>query len=427
MSENLQSQVDRREFLQTGALAAASTAVLGHAATGRGQDAPAADAKTVLPTRKLGKTGVDVTMLNIGTGAWRTTGAAGSDRLLRLAYANGIRYIDTANAYRTEPFVAKYFKDNPAARKDTFLVTKDTPKPPSDMIGMLDKRLETLQLDSVDLFFFHGLGDDHTTDQAMEFFTGKEFKETAEKIRKSGKAKFVGFSCHHANKAMYIEAAAKAGFVDAIMVAYTPWATKEHPINKALDLAHEKGIGLISMKQLAGVQAPGMGVPQYKSRDEMLADVPNHVPSLKGKGFSNYQMLLQAIWSDERIASCCVSMTKTEQITENVAAARKFEPLKEAQLREIHEMFLASAPTLCANCDGSCSRAAGTTAPLGDLARFLTYHQHHGMRAEARRLYQGLSDAARDWQGADLAAAQAACPSHLNFSEILPAADRYLA
>ena len=415
MNDILQTQVKRREFLQAGAVVAASTAVIGGAST----TAKAADDKAILPTRKLGKTGVDVTMLNVGTGAWRNTGAAGSDRLLRLAYANGVRYIDTADAYRTEPYVAKFFKDNPANRKDTFLVTKDTPKTPSQLVEMLDKRLETLQLDSVDMFFFHGLGDHHTPDECMEIIKGKEFKETADKIRASGKAKFVGFSVHHPMKAEFIELAAKQGYIDAIMVAYTPWAGPDHPINKALDAAHKAGIGLISMKQLLGTK--------QMTKAEMLADVPNHVPSLKDKGFSHYQMLLQAIWSDERIASCCVSMTSTEQITENSAAARKFEPLKAAELDGIRRMFLESKPTMCANCDGRCAEAAGTTAALGDLARFFAYHQQHGSRAEARRFYRELTDAARDWKGADLAAAQTACPSNLDFAAILPEVERYLA
>ena len=419
MSDILQEQVKRREFLQASAVVAAGTAVIGAGTTARADDAKPADGKSVLPMRKLGKTGVQVTMLNVGTGAWRNSGAAGADRLLRLAHANGIRYIDTADAYRTEPYVAKYFKDNPEARKDTFVVTKDTPKAPGQMFEMLDRRLATLQLDSVDMFFFHGLGDHHTPDECMEIIKGQEFKQIADKIRASGKAKFVGFSVHHPMKAEFIELAAKQGYIDAIMVAYTPWAGKDHPINKALDAAHAAGIGLISMKQLAGTK--------QMSKVEMLADVPNHVPTLKDKGFSPYQMLLQAIWSDERIASCCVSMTSTEQITENTAAARKFEPLKAAELDGLRRMFLDSKPTMCANCDGRCAEAAGTTAALGDLARFLTYHQHHGIRAEARRFYRELSDAARDWKGADLAAAQAACPSNLNFAEILPEAERYLA
>ena len=59
---------------------------------------------------------------------------------------------------------------------------------------MLDKRLEALATDYVDLFFIHGLGDDHSLDDAINFVKCQEFKETAEAIRKSGKAKFVGFS-----------------------------------------------------------------------------------------------------------------------------------------------------------------------------------------------------------------------------------------
>ena len=49
-----------------------------------------------------------------------------------------------------------------------------------------------------------------------------------------------------------VTTAAEAGVVDMIMVKYNAFATKDHPFNKALDAAHAKGIGLISMKQLAG-------------------------------------------------------------------------------------------------------------------------------------------------------------------------------
>ncbi len=416
MSEIERSQVDRREFLQAGTLAAASAAVIG-SGTGAalGADDPAAPAG-ILPTRKLGKTGVDVTILNVGTGAWRNSGATTANALLRRVYAAGVRYIDTAKAYKTEPYVAKFFKDMPEARKDTFVVTKDTPKRASEMPAMLDARLADLQLDSVDMFFFHGLGDHHTTAECIEILKSDEFKVAADTIRKSGKAKFFGFSCHHKDKALMIETAAQMGVVDAIMVAYTPWAAKDDAINKALDAAHSKGIGLISMKQLTG-----------PNKDKFLADVPNHVPSLKDKGFSPYQMLLQAIWSDERISSCCVSMTQNQQITENTTAARKFEPLTVVEMEQIRERFLASSPTMCANCDGRCSVAAGTEARLGDIARFLTYFEERGTRGDARREFAALPEAHRDWTGADLAAAQAACSSNLNFSEILPRAERYLA
>jgi hypothetical protein len=82
---------------------------------------------------------------------------------------------------------------------------------------------------------------------------------------------------------------------------------------------------------------------------------------------------------------------------------------------------------LCADCDGRCSIAAGTKAELGNLTRFLTYHEHHGDRSMARRLYSELAPEARDWSGADLEAARAACPNRLDFARLLPEVERHLA
>ena len=71
-------------------------------------------------------------------------------------------------------------------------------------------------------------------------------------------------------------------------------------------------------------------------------------------------------------------------------------------------------------------RAAGTDARLGDLTRFLTYHEHHGARRHARDAYAQLTEEERNWQGADLGAARAACPTKLDFAQLLPEVDRLL-
>ena len=408
-TQSTMNGIDRREFLQAGTLATASAVAVGSASPSLGDEPKAS--KTTLPTRKLGKTGVDVTILNQGT--WQ---APGLDRILRFAYANGVRYFDTAKSYGSEPGIAKWFQAMPEVRKEVFLVTKDSPRTPAQMLGMLQQRCRTLQVDHVDLFFIHALGDHHTADEAIAIPKSREFKDAVAAIKKSGLAKFVGFSTHHANRAQIIEAAAEGGIADAIMLQYTPWLESDHPLNRALDAAHAKGIGLISMKQVSGPEP-----------EQFLAQVPNHVPGLKAKGLSPFQGLLHAIWTDERIATCCVSMRNLAQISQNADAARRFEPLQQAEIRQLKEAFIASSPSLCADCDGRCARAGGTDAALGDLTRYLTYHQHHGQRAEARRLYAEMAEGARDWKGADLAAAQAACPSHLNFSELLPKAERHLA
>ena len=420
MSHDETTGTDRRAFLQTGALATAAALA---AAPGARAQAPAQDAAPekakVLPTRKLGRTGLDITLLELGSGGLREKSVL--DRMLRLAFAAGVRTFDTAKAYGTEPGFKTWFERSPEVRKQITLVTKDGPKSPNDMIAMLDKRLEALGTDYVDLFFIHGLGDDQkSADEAINLVTSREFKETAEAIRKSGKAKFVGFSTHHKDRAAIIEGAAKAGYVDAIMLQYTPWMGKDEPLNKALDAAHKAGIGLLSMKQVAGRFPTG-------AKFNVLEEVVKRVPMLQEKGLKPYQGLLHAIWTDERISGSCVSLKTTDQLREGADAARRFEPLKEADIRALRDAVIAYNPTMCADCDGRCSLAAGTKAELGNLTRFYTYHEHHGERVEARRQYAGLSHEARDWSGADLDAARAACPSKLNFAELLPKTDDLLA
>jgi hypothetical protein len=120
-------------------------------------------------------------------------------------------------------------------------------------------------------------------------------------------------------------------------------------------------------------------------------------------------------------------MRNTDQIRENVAAAKTYKPLLKAEIDALRDAFLAAGPMMCADCDGRCQVAGKTDARLGYLARFLTYHEHHGDRQAARANYAALTEAERNWQGADLEAARAACPSGLDFAKLLPKVDEKLA
>ncbi len=400
--------INRRGFLGTGAGALAAAATLGDSSSAAAE-APAETKKVAdeLAKRPLGRTGVQVSMLSLGT--WLSPGG---ERLLRYAWANGIRYIDTAKSYGSEPMIARWLNGMPGARKDLFLVTKDQPNTPQQLIAQLDQRLEALQTDYVDLIFLHALGD-RNFDLEMQWVMSPEFKQVADVIRKSGKAKFVGFSTHHPQRALLLQAAVAGGFVDAIMLQNNPWIAQDDDMNRALDACYNRGIGLISMKQVAG--------------NMNLNEVGLQLPEFTVKGLTPYQALLQAIWTDERFSSVCVSMRNTDQIRENAAAARLFQPLTTSEIDRLRDACIAAGPTMCASCDGRCSRAAGTTAELGNLTRFLTYHDHHGYRAEARRLYAQLEPAARDWQGADLEAARQACTNKLDFARLLPRVVEHLA
>ena len=362
MNEPHSNPVDRREFLQAGIAATAATGLIAENAGAQEPKAGTTSTKPILAKRKLGNTGVEVTLLNHGT----VGEPAGLNRLLRAAYAEGVRYFDTAEGYKnSEKVIGEWLAAMPEVRKNIFLATKSHVHSPMDMLKKLDQRLERLQTDYVDLLFFHGLSSAET-----DWPKSKELKEAIAALKKTGKVKFVGFSTHDAKIAQQIQNAAEGGFVDVIMLKYTPWLDKNAPLNKALDACHAKNIGLVSMKQLGG-------------QTQFTAE---HVPSIKAKGLTPAQGLLQAIWTDERFSASCVTLRNTEQIRENADAVRRFEPLKQAEIDELRDAVLASNPTMCPGCDGRCSLAGGTKAKLGDLARFYTYYDSHGMRSRCPRV-----------------------------------------
>jgi predicted aldo/keto reductase-like oxidoreductase len=360
----------------------------------------------------LGRTGVNVTLLNAGT--LRMPGSL--DRLLRFEYSRGVRFFDTAASYGTESGFKKWFAADPQVRSQIVLATKDGVARPRDMIKRIDHRLEALGTDYIDLLYFHALSgkelDHGLGGSEMDWPTSKEMKETIEAIKKTGKVKFVGFATHDIRRAEQLEAAARGGLMDVVMIAMNPWLEKDSRLNRALDECYEKKVGLIAMKLVAG---------------HLQKRVRFEAPMLKQRGLNAYQGVLQAIWSDERIASACVTMVNTDQVNENTDAARRYKPMDQSEIQELRLAFLSAGPMMCAACDGRCGHAAGTEARLGDLTRFLTYHEHHGSRRQAREAYANLTEEERNWHDADLQAAREACPTRLDFAQLLPEVDRLLA
>ena len=121
------------------------------------------------------------------------------------------------------------------------------------------------------------------------------------------------------------------------------------------------------MKQIAGHYLGD------RPQGNILDDVKRRVPVLAEKKFTPYQGLLHAIWTDERMSAVCTTMRNADHIRENTDAARRFEPLKEADIRQLRDATLAHDPMLCPlqrpvlNCRGHPSRV-GQPHALSDLS-----------------------------------------------------------
>jgi hypothetical protein len=150
MSRN---EITRRRFLEKAA-ALASTVSL----SGLGLQAYAEETKrTAVDQVSLGKTGLRLSRLGIGTGTkggsiQRGLGREGFNRLLRYAYDQGITYIDTADSYKTHGMVREAIKGLP--REKLFIQTK-MPGMPGEPLEVLDRYRKELGVDYIDSLLTH--------------------------------------------------------------------------------------------------------------------------------------------------------------------------------------------------------------------------------------------------------------------------------
>jgi len=403
MRKNLSSS--RRNFLKSTLTLPVALAAAPGLLTQTAFTASAAPASDPLPRRQLGKNGPQVTMLNLGGMM-----TALSPDYLDIAWAMGIRYFDTADCYlkgKSEKIIGEWLAKHPERRKEIFLVSKDHPKnSPEELLQMIDKRLAACGTDYLDAFYIHGIGGAGK----LEWPKGEVYKKTAEALKKSGKARMVGFSCHDGLLTDYLNAAAQGGFLDIIMLAYNPFYEKGGAFDQALDACHQAGIGLVAMKTM-----------------RQTKDVPMRLPEFDKLGLTTHQAILQATWSDPRIASICNSIENVDQMQSSAAAARSYkDPLKLAHLELLKETIIASRRTMCTGCPSCTEFARQTDFAFHDISRFVTYYEQDG-NTEAREFYHALPAALRDASQANLAALRDGCQFKTDYPEIIRRAKHYFA
>ncbi len=143
-------ELSRREFIARTAAVAGGVLLAPLVA----RAAAGAAKRTAADQVTLGKTGIKLSRLGIGTGSTngniqRALGKDGFNRLLRYAYDQGITYIDTADAYKTHTYVCDAIKGLP--RDKLFIQSKmvGVPEKPLEVLDRFRKELGVEYIDSV--------------------------------------------------------------------------------------------------------------------------------------------------------------------------------------------------------------------------------------------------------------------------------------
>ena len=396
---------NRRDFLRTAAAAggAAATAESLACAAPPGLSTPA------LPEVTLGKTGTKVTVLGMGT-AW-----ALQPSFLQASLRAGVRYIDCAEGYEggnCERLVGAVL-ERTKLRTEVYLATKNShakvggPGAYQAYDKRLNGSLERLRTDYVDCYYLHGL-----EGREIPLLYDPDVKAAFEKLKKSGKIRFSGVSCHDRQLPEIVTAAAKCGWIDQIMIQYNYRTMNGDNIRRALDAATNANLGMVAMKTQGG------------AGDFQEIDAAPNFNRFIEKGFKKEQAAIKTVFAEQRMHAVVSEMTNRDMLRENIAAAS--EPVLSARDQKLLEEYrLATSHLYCHGCGHHCEPAAGGI-PVADILRFLRYDEVYGKRSRARELYRALPAEARDVGTVSLVAAQAACPYRLPVVELIRRAEEKL-
>ena len=238
----------------------------------------------------FGGTGLKVSRLAVGTGTHG--GGHSSDQtrlgvdaladLLRLAYDQGVNFVDAADLYGSHAGVARLLKDVP--RDSVVINTKTLSKSAEDVTSDVERFLKELETDVIDIVLLHGRSDADWPQQNAEAM------EALSRAKEEGKVRAVGISCHGLGA---MRTAAETEWLDVILARINhagvnmdgsvpevvPILEKLHAANKAVYAMKVLGVGELAddvrgaigyVLDLGTVHSLALGIT---SRAELLEDV----------------------------------------------------------------------------------------------------------------------------------------------------------
>jgi aryl-alcohol dehydrogenase-like predicted oxidoreductase len=265
---------------------------------------------TPLPTRPLGKTGVDATIFGLGgEGVLRTHGRLDEARaVIQKALDVGVNYFDCARAYAgSEEYYGATLNGN---RERIFLTSKAFERSKQGAMAQLEQTLRNMRTDHLDLWQVHDMRDPRELDMISHPGGALEaFREA----REQGKVRFIGVTGHF--DPMVLSGALSLFDFDTVLMPINPCEAHYHPfMASTLQQAREKGIGIIGMKVTA--QGQLFRTPARPTMETLM----------------RYALS----WP---VSTVIIGCSTPEEVEENARIAANFTPYNDPEMRAIEKTF----------------------------------------------------------------------------------------
>lgn len=354
--------------------------------------APPEQKKLEMPYRRLGSTGLKVSVL--GFGCMTTT----DPTVLEQAADAGVNYFDTARGYQNgnnERMVGAALK----SRRNRLLISSKTQaKNHADAMAHLETTLKELGTGHIDIWYLHA--------KSKPADVPDELLDAQDEAKRQGKIRFRGVSTHAGINELVPHLIAKKR-TDVVLTSYNfsmePWI---EDVVGSLDGA---GIGVVAMKVMAGGFRrikPGDPLHDRFSRDGAMA------AALK--------------WAVRRpqVHTSIPGIMDLDQLDENFrAVCGKLEDrdrqLLAGQLDYIRPLYCRA----CGACSGKCAQGV----PVSDVVRYMSYLEGYGQFALARENYRSMPVELQQARCGDCLACTVHCPNGVRIRERVSRAQEILA
>lgn len=295
-------KITRRQFIQSATATTATVAI-----TSQGNIKSSESKSIVIPTRKLGQTGIDVPLVIFGCGS-RFMAIQDEDKALELleySLSQGLNFWDTAANYNnshisSEERIGKLLKTR---RKEVFIATKVADRDGEGAKRSIERSLKRLQTDYIDLLQIHAIKSEEDVENL-----GKKgnVMEVLNQYKKEGIISHIGFSGHTSAQAMK-KAAQKYNF-DTMLISMNHFRKKQEFEQQAIPAAAKKKMGVLAMK----VVRPRETIKDLNPRD-----------------------LISYALSLENIAAVVLGIDSLQVLKDNINLIQTFKPLSVPKREEI--------------------------------------------------------------------------------------------
>jgi aryl-alcohol dehydrogenase-like predicted oxidoreductase len=255
-----------------------------------------------IPTRKLGRTGVDVTILGLGgEGVLRTEGREKEAyALINRALDLGINYCESARAYSgSESYYGLALKER---RREIFLTSKSHARDKKGASEHLEETLHNMKTDFLDLWQVHDVRTEKEIDQ---IFGPAGALEAFVEAKKKGKTRFIGVTGHH--DPAIIRRCIEMYDFDTVLLPVNPAEPSYRSfLHDVVPFARKKGMGIVGMKVY--FRGFASGLPGFRTMEP----------------FFRYAL-------SQSISTAVIGCDDVRQLEENAGFASAFSPMTDEE------------------------------------------------------------------------------------------------